>query len=121
MSKQRRSRRQEILTKLRSFLMVEGGVLLTGLSAFAGAASFFALVQRAWEIKIDNWWIWALVSTMFALPKIFARIRKSKAPMLIKAATAFREGFLALQEMAPDISQWVTKMRSFWKNINRPL
>jgi hypothetical protein len=102
-------------------IRIEGSALLTAAFVFAGATSFIIILQKVWNIEVEWGWLLALVATMFTLPKTFSRLARSKAPLTIKAATAFQGGFVALQAMVPDLTNWVTKMRIFWKNIHRSL
>ena len=106
---------------LKETLKREGRVLLTAIAVYAGAASFFEIAQRFWNIEVGDWWLVSLVASLFALPAVSKKVRRSKEPTLIKLAVAYKEGFLALQSMMPDFSSWMTKMRGFWRNITKKL
>lgn len=114
-----RKRKPTGMEKCRQILIREAKALFAGVSTFAGAATFFLIVDRSWGIVPADWWQMALAATLMCLPKVYAKLHESDEPYVILFALAFREGFLYLTFIAPDLSKWVTKMRGLWKDINR--
>lgn len=103
----------QIWQRVKPVLQEEVGVVLLGAATFAGAASFLLVVQKFWDLELDDWWLLALAIALSALPKIFNRVRRSKAPVLIKAAIAYSEGFLSVTKLSPNIIQLGAKIKAW--------
>lgn len=117
----KKNRKRYFWKKVKKIAQREANVVALASAAYAGASSFFLIVEKTWGIRWADWRLLALVGTLFVLPAIHTGAIKSKAPLLIKLARAFKSGFLSLQKVMPTISSITTKMRGIWKNITREL
>ncbi len=103
----------------KQWLGCEAKVLFLLLATAAGAVTFCLIVDQSWELGADKWHGLALAATLMGLPKVWRKLKNSKEPWLIRFALAFREGFLSLGLIAPEVSGWVTKVRGLWRNLGR--
>lgn len=89
------------------------------ISMTTGAATFCLIIGQTWGLEVGDW-IWlAIAASLRGLPKVYTQLKKSREPWLVRFARAYREGFLSLALIAPDLSTWFTKVRGLWRNLNR--
>jgi hypothetical protein len=94
----------------------EGKALFVGISTFAGAAAFLIILRESWGVPTN--WMWLAITTaLIILPKVFTKLQGSKEPYIIQFARAFREGFLSLSSVVPNLSKWIAKLREPLKTL----
>lgn len=116
MAKNRKSEHRE---KLMQVAKRETKALFAAAAIFAGVSIFLWIVQSSWEAMPADWWRLALAVTFMTLPEAFAKLKDADDPYVILFALAFRDGFLYLPVIGPDLAKWVTKTRKLWKIITR--
>jgi len=111
--------KNQVIGKAKQIIRQEALAIFIGLSMIAGAATFCMIARQAGHINGVNW-IWlAITSALIGLPKVFSKLKNKEEPRTITFARGFREGFLSLPLVAPDISRWITKARRLWKSFDR--
>lgn len=100
------------------FLRETKALFMAG-AIFGGASTSFIILQKLLHFSFTEWWLVSGAVTLLSFPKIFHRVNRTKGPVVVRAAHAFRGGFLAMQDMFPDLSKVVTKLRAFWRNVNQ--
>jgi len=74
---------------------------------FFGASTFIIIMAKVWLLEISYWWLLALSASIIGLPTAFKQLRKTKEPLIVRFARAFRFGFLSLRSLIPALSFWV--------------
>jgi len=116
--RKRKGQKKGFSKRAQDFAKREGPVIFVYISVMTGATVFTMIVGRAWNLTLSDW-IWLVIaSSLLGLPKVFARLKNSREPYLIRFARAFRAGFLSLSWIAPNMSTWVSKTYEMWKKIN---
>ncbi len=103
----------------KQWLGCEAKALFLLLTTAAGAVTFCLIVDQSWGFGPDKWRWLALAAALMGLPNVWRKLKNSKEPWLIRFAQAYREGFLSLGLIAPEVSGWVTKVRGLWRNLGR--
>ncbi len=104
---------------LKQFIKREGPPLFVLLSMVVGAGAFLTIAGGMWNVGTSKWWMLIIIASLMRLPNAFKKLKENEEPNTLKFARGFREGFLSLASIAPDISMWTVKVREFWKTLHK--
>jgi hypothetical protein len=114
------ARPKKSITKVKKIIVSEGKVMFTGFSIFAGVWAFFEIVKESWDLsQVSLPWI-IIAITIMRLPNVFVKMKESDDPYLIRFAKGFCDGFLGVQVIAPNISQWIISLKKFVFTFREP-
>ena len=113
------TRWREMSGRAKYFLRRELPVFFIWLALLAGAINFLLIVDNYWEALSTNWWWLVVAVATLKLPKTFRAVRDSKAPILVRFALAFREGFLSLPQISRGLSGWQKRGPNLWQRGNK--
>lgn len=105
--------------KRKQLIEREGKAIFLAIATFAGVYTFLTILKESWPTMPTDPIQLALATALLTLPKVFARLHRSRDPYTVQFARAFREGFLALSSIAPNVSKIVTKAKGLFRNIIR--
>ena len=107
------------MEKVKEFFRHNGKAIFIWVATFTGAYAFLKVLGESWQaLPVNSVWL-AMIIAALILPKVYARLRRRRYPLVILAAEAFREGFLAISSIAPNFSKLVGRAKRLFGNLVR--
>jgi len=115
------TKKGKAIEKVKKIVVTEGSVVFIGLSIFAGSSVFLQIVKESLPVSsVSLQWV-SIAITILLLPKVFSTLQRRNDPILIRFARGFREGFLGVQLIIPNASQWIISAKKFVAGLREPM